>query len=45
MIQEVVELENLVGSSCDIRPLGKRGCVGSVIGDAHAIGIQQMNNE
>ncbi len=40
-IQEVVELENLVGSSHDIGPLGKRGHVGSVGCDAHAIGIQK----
>ncbi len=45
MIQEIVELENLVGSSRDIGPLGKRGCLGGVRCDAHAIGIQQMNNE
>ncbi len=39
-LQEVVELKNLVGSSCDIGPLGKGGRVGSVGCDAHAIGIQ-----
>jgi hypothetical protein len=42
MIQEVVELEDLVGSSRDIGPLGKGGCVGSVGCDAHAIGIQRI---
>jgi hypothetical protein len=35
MIQEVVKLENLVGSSRDIRPLGKSSHVGSVGCDAH----------
>jgi hypothetical protein len=40
-IQEVVERENLVGSSHDIRPLGERGRVDSVCCDAHAIGIQK----
>jgi hypothetical protein len=40
-IQEVVKLENLVRSSRDIGPLGKRGRVGSVGCDAHAIGIQK----
>ncbi len=40
-IQEVVELENLVGSSHDIRPLGKRGCLGRVGCDTHAICIQK----
>jgi hypothetical protein len=40
-IQEVVELENFVGSSHDIGPLWKRGHVGSVGCDAHAIGIQK----
>ncbi len=45
--QGVVELENLVGSSHDNGPLGKRGCVGvgGVGCDAHAIGIQKVNNE
>ncbi len=42
MLQEVVELKNLVGSSRDIGPLGKRGHVGSVGCDAHAIGIQRI---
>jgi hypothetical protein len=41
MIQEVVELEDLVGTSPDIRPLGKGGCVGGVGCDTHAIGIQR----
>jgi hypothetical protein len=41
MIQEVVKLENLVGSSRDIGPFEKRGHVGSVGCDAHAIGIQK----
>jgi hypothetical protein len=45
MIQEVVELKNLVGSSRDIRPLGKRSLVGGVSCDAHAIGIQKVNNK
>jgi hypothetical protein len=45
MIQEVVELENLVGSSRDIGPLEKKGCVGGVGCDAHAIGIRQMNDD
>jgi hypothetical protein len=36
-IQEVVELENLIGSSHDIGPLGERGHVGSVGCDAHAM--------
>jgi hypothetical protein len=45
MIQEVVELEDLVESSCDIRPLGKRGHVSGAGCDAHAIGIQKVNNE
>jgi hypothetical protein len=44
-IQEVVKLENLVGSSRDTGPLGKRGRVGGVSCDAHAIGIQQMNDD
>jgi hypothetical protein len=42
MIQEVIELEDLVGSSHDIRPLGKGGRVGSVGCEAHAIGIQKI---
>jgi hypothetical protein len=42
MLQEVVELKNLVGSSRDIGPLGKGGRVGSVGCDAHAIGIQRI---
>jgi hypothetical protein len=42
MLQEVVELKNLVGSSRDIRPLGKGGPVGSVGCDTHAIGIQRI---
>jgi hypothetical protein len=42
MLQEVVELKNLVGSSRDIGPLGKGGHVGSVGCDAHAIGIQRI---
>ncbi len=42
MIHEVVELEDLVGSSRDIGPLGKGGRVGSVGCDAHAIGIQKI---
>jgi hypothetical protein len=41
-IKQVVELKDLVGSSCDIRPLGKEGRVGSVGCDAHAIGIQKI---
>ncbi len=41
-LQEVVELEDLVGSSRDIRPLEKGGHVGSVGYDAHAIGIQKI---
>ncbi len=41
MIQELVELEDLVESSCDIGPLGKGGRVGSVSCDAHATGIQK----
>ncbi len=41
-MQEVVELENLVGSSHDIGPLGKRGCVGGVGCDTYAIGIQNL---
>ncbi len=40
-IQEVIKLENLVGSSRDIGPLGKRGHVGSIGCDAHAIDIQK----
>jgi hypothetical protein len=40
-IQEIVELENLVGSSRDIKPLGITGHVGSVGFDAHAIGTQK----
>jgi hypothetical protein len=44
-IQEVVELENLVGSSHDIGPIGKRGRVGGVGCDPHAIGIQKVNDE
>ncbi len=39
-IQEVVELEDLVWSSRDIKPLEKGGHVGSVGCDTHAIGIQ-----
>jgi hypothetical protein len=35
----------LVGSSCDIRPLGKRGRVGSVGCDAHAIGIKKNGEQ
>jgi hypothetical protein len=42
MLQEVVELKNLVGSSRDIGPLGKGGCVGIVGCDAHAIDIQRI---
>ncbi len=42
MLQEVGELNNLVGSSRDIGPLGKGGCVGSVGCDAYAIGIQRI---
>ena len=42
MIQEVVKLEDLVGSSHDIGPFGKGGRVGSVGCDAHAIGIQRI---
>jgi hypothetical protein len=42
MLQEVVELKNLVGSSRDIGPLGKGGRVGSVGCVAHAIGIQSI---
>ncbi len=42
MIQEVVELEDLIGSSHDNGPLGKGGRVGSVGCDAHAIGIQRI---
>jgi hypothetical protein len=42
MLQEVVELKNLVRSSCDIGLLGKGGHVGSVGCDAHAIGIQRI---
>ncbi len=42
MLQEVVELKDLVGSSRDIEPLGKGGRVGSVGCDAHAIGIQRI---
>ncbi len=41
-IKEVFELENMVGSSHDIGPLGKRGHVGGVRCDAHAIGIQKV---
>jgi hypothetical protein len=41
MLQEVVELKNLVRSSCDIEPLRKGGRVGSVGCDAHSIGIQK----
>jgi hypothetical protein len=42
MIQDVVKLEDLVGSSLDIGPLGKRGRVGNVGCDhTHAIGIQK----
>ncbi len=43
--KKVVELENLVGSSSDIGPLGKRGRVGSVGCDTYPKGIQQMNND
>ena len=42
MLQEVIELKNLVGSSRDIGPLGIGGRVGSVGCDAHAIGIQRI---
>ncbi len=44
MIQEVVKLEDLVGISRDIGPLEKGGRVGvgSVGCDAHAIGIQKI---
>ena len=42
MIHEVVELEDLVGSSRDIRSLGNGGLEGSVGCDAHAIGIQKI---
>jgi hypothetical protein len=42
MLQKVVELKNLVGSSCDIGPLEKGGCAGSVGYYAHAIGIQRI---
>ncbi len=45
LIQEIVELENLVGSSCDIGPLGKRSRVGGAGCDAHARGNQRVNNE
>jgi hypothetical protein len=43
MLQEVVKLENLARRSRDIGPLGKRGRVGSVGCDAHAIGIQKID--
>jgi hypothetical protein len=42
MIHKVFELEDLVGSSRDIRPLEKGGRVGSVGYDVHAIGIQRI---
>ncbi len=42
MIEEVVELEDFVGSSRDIGSLGKGGQIGSVGCDAHAIGIQKI---
>jgi hypothetical protein len=42
MLQEVVELKNVVGSSHDIGPLGKGGGVGSVGCDAHALDIQRI---
>ncbi len=42
MLQEVVELKNLGGSSRDIGPHGKGGGVGSVGCDAQAIGIQRI---
>jgi hypothetical protein len=45
MIQEVVELEDLVGSSRDIGPLGKGGHVGSLGCDAHATGIQKIEKK
>ncbi len=45
MIQEVANLENLVRSSRDVGPLEKRGHVGSVGYEAHAIGIKKMNND
>ncbi len=45
MIQEIFKLENLVGSSCDIKPLEKRSRVGGVGCDAQARGIQKVNNE
>ncbi len=38
-IQEVVKLENLVWSSRDIGPLGKRSRVGGVGCNAHAISL------
>ncbi len=41
-IQDIFELENLVGSSRDIGPFGERGRVGSVGCDAHAIDIQKQ---
>jgi hypothetical protein len=40
-IQEVVELENLVGRSRDIGPLGERSHIGGVGCDAYAIGIRK----
>ncbi len=42
-IQEIIELENLVGSPRDMGPLGKRGRVGSVGCDTNAIGIQKID--
>ncbi len=42
MLQEVVELKNLVGSTRDIGTLGKGGRLGSVGCDAHAIVIQRI---
>ncbi len=43
--KKLLNLINLARRSRDIGPLGKRGRVGGVSCDAHAIGIQQMNNE
>ncbi len=46
-IKQSNKLSNLktVGSSRDFGPLGKGGRVGGVSCDAHAKGIQKVNNE
>jgi hypothetical protein len=44
-IQEIVKLENLVRRISDNGPLWKRSREGGISCDAHAIGIQKINNE